>query len=235
MTPTYYDSSNWSGYVVTGGPYTAVSGTFTVPALSSGATSGDNTSTWVGIDGWGNNNLIQAGIDEDIDPDNPGQVDIWPWWEVLPAESTPISTVSVSAGDTVTVSISQQGGDEWEISLTDDTNGQHFSIDQPYSGAGQSAEWVVEAPENAGTGQIYPLAPYSPAVSFTDLGINGNEQGLDEVSLVQGGTAVSTPSAFTSSGFTVSYSGLENGPEVPSGHQLAEFHGQGGTGALFEG
>jgi hypothetical protein len=98
--PVYWTSSNWSGYGVTGGPYTAVTGTFTVPSLSAGDTNSENTSAWVGIDGWGNQDLVQAGIDEEVDPGN-SYVDIWPWWEVLPAASTPISSVSVSAGDSV--------------------------------------------------------------------------------------------------------------------------------------
>ena len=236
LTPMQWTSSNWSGYALSGGPFTAVTGTFTVPSLSAGATSAENTSAWVGIDGWDNQQLIQAGIDEEIDPVT-SRVDIWPWWEILPSASTPITTVSVSAGDQVTVSIWQVNGGQWEISLVDSTDGQSFSTLQSYSGAGQSAEWIVEAPENGQTRLIYPLAPYSPAVPFTNLGVAGADQSLDEITLAQGSPAanVSAPSAFSPSGFSVSYTGPEYGARVLGGRKLPGTHGQGTTTPVFEG
>ena len=63
-------TASWSGYAVNGGPFTSVSGTFTVPYIASDATCDDRVGEWVGIDGYGNeSSLIQAGIDEsDVDP-----------------------------------------------------------------------------------------------------------------------------------------------------------------------
>ena len=49
--PTVIQSSNWSGYAATGGPYSAVKGTFTVPGIVPGTPSGAQVSEWVGIDG----------------------------------------------------------------------------------------------------------------------------------------------------------------------------------------
>lgn len=64
-------ADNWSGYAVTGGPFTSVSGTFTVPYITMAATCEQKVSEWVGIDGFGPNDssLIEAGIDEsETDP-----------------------------------------------------------------------------------------------------------------------------------------------------------------------
>lgn len=241
MGASSWTSLNWSGYGVSGGPFTAASGTFTVPSLTGAANSTENMSAWVGIDGWGNDNLIQAGVDEDVDPSS-GRVDIWPWWEILPAASAPITTVSVSEGDSVTVTIWQVSGTLWEISLVDNTNGQSFATQQSYSGSGASAEWIVEAPENGTNQTIYPIAPYSPSVSFTNLGIAGGQTALNEVTLSQGSPAadVSTPSGFSSSGFTVSYNGsytgTTNGPAGTSNRDLISYyHGPGSTGPIYQG
>ena len=58
------DNPIWSGYTYTGGPFKAVSGTFTVPGAGTGASCTANVAEWVGIDGFGNNSLVQAGIGE---------------------------------------------------------------------------------------------------------------------------------------------------------------------------
>ncbi len=64
--------SNWSGYAATGGPFTSVSGTFTVSTLTDGTPQSGVMSEWVGIDGLGGSSgsqdLIQAGIMESMLP-----------------------------------------------------------------------------------------------------------------------------------------------------------------------
>jgi hypothetical protein len=160
-------------------------------------------SEWVGIDGWSNALLIQAGVNESPDPNNPNLFYIQPWWEILPAPSTPITTMSVAVGDQVTVTISQVSGTEWAIALTDNTNGQSFTTDQTYTGPGTSAEWIVEAPTVNGSQTT--LAPYSPEVDFSGLGFTGTQTTLTEVVMVQAAGQVSTPSALDSNGFNVAY------------------------------
>ena len=204
-------SSNWSGYSSVGGPYTVVKGTFTVPSPVAGTSPRAEVAEWVGVDGTsaGDPSLIQAGVDEQADPQSPGGLDISPWWEILPATATPITSVSVSPGDTVTVTIWQVSGSTWEINLVDDTTGKgFFTPPEHYTGPGSTAEWVVEATtECRYQCRTSPLAPYSPAVSFTDLGMAGPQKSLDEITMVQGFGTVSTPSAMSPSGFTVTYTG----------------------------
>jgi Peptidase A4 family len=56
--------ANWSGYVVSAGPFTSVSGTFKVPFLYNDGSCADGLSNWVGIDGTGDTGLVQAGVQE---------------------------------------------------------------------------------------------------------------------------------------------------------------------------
>src|SRR5207245_6035126 len=58
-------SRNWSGYVASGGTFTAVSATWTVPTVSA-STSGTSAradATWVGIGGATSTDLVPAGTE----------------------------------------------------------------------------------------------------------------------------------------------------------------------------
>ena len=199
-------SGNWSGYVETGGPFTEITGTFSVTSLTYGGQTpaGDEMSEWVGIDGGntGNKSLIQAGFNETPAPGTPTGFIIQPWWEILPASETYITSVHVQAGDHVTVEIYEMSGSSWNITLTDDTNGESFTTDQTYSGSDSTAEWIVEALSDP---TVVPLAPYSPIVSFSDLGFIGPTASLEELVMEQSGKQVSTPSSLTANGFNVAY------------------------------
>lgn len=194
-------SADWSGYVAYGGPFTGVQGTFSVPTVT-GSSGQEATSEWVGIDGADNSSLIQAGVLEEVQPGGQG-AQVVPWWEVLPASATDIGTVTVSPGDTVTVTIWQVNAQKWEIYLVDNSNGEHFSATQSYSGPGSSAEWVVEAPTNGATGRVAPLGSFANPVGFTSLRTAGAATTLEQDTLVQGWSAVATPSALTAAGFQV--------------------------------
>jgi hypothetical protein len=197
------DSSNWSGYAAYGGPFTAITGTFDVPSLNAQAAA-TVTSEWVGVDGARNSSLVQAGVLEQATAGGAG-VEIYPWWEILPATETPITTVNVPPGDSVTIDIYEVASGTWEISLVDNTNGQSFSTKQAYSGPGQSAEWIVEAPTSGRDNQVADLGPFTPSVSFTGLGTDGPVASLEVDTMVQGGVQVATPSGLTKSGFSVAY------------------------------
>ena len=197
VTVTSAPSSNWSGFVSSGGPYTVVKGTFTVPSLAAAVGRGEQVSEWVGVDGATSSDtaLIQAGVYVAPDPSNPAGYVVPPWWEILPAAETDITTVAIKPGDSVTVTIWKLTT-TWEIQSTDNTNGQGFtSPPEQYSGAGSSAEWIVEAAARCGFRcYLSRLAPYSPAIAFSDLGMSGREKSLQSVTVVQSGQSVATPS-----------------------------------------
>ncbi len=197
-------SPNWSGYAVEGGPFSGVTGTFNVPDLRAAATEGD-VGEWVGIDGASNNSLIQAGVGQRYDP-LANSVYTYAWWEILPALSTPIA-MSVSPGDEMNVTIGQLSGTLWAISITDETTGERFLIDQDYTGPGTSAEWIVEAPTSGSTGALDSLGSYVPGVTFTGLGVNGSASSTTDVILNDGSSDLSVPSPLTANGFTVAYGG----------------------------
>jgi hypothetical protein len=191
-----WQSTNWSGYAVSttaamgcvpasgASSYTSVSGTWTVPTVTgpSGGggllggllgTGGSSTysAVWTGIDGFntGDTNLIQAGTEQDVVNGTPQYS---AWWEILPAPETPISTISVQPGDSVTVTIKQVSSGTWNIAMSD-TRGsttQSFSTTQSYSGALSSAEWILEAPTVNGTQSA--LANYGSDV-FDHGSVNG--------------------------------------------------------------
>ena len=68
------ESTNWSGYAVTGaaGSVTSVSGSWVVPASTCGArSSAEYASFWIGIDGWTSSTVEQIGTDSDCSRGTP--------------------------------------------------------------------------------------------------------------------------------------------------------------------
>jgi hypothetical protein len=184
----------WAGYVArASAAFTSVSGTFTVPTLYS--TPSNSVTPWVGIDGYGTSNLIQAGVEASVDP--PGSPAYEAWWETVgPAGSQqdlpPQNEFEVSPGDLVNVNIWQLSGGEWEITLNDTTSGRGFAAQVSYSGADDTAEWIVETPSGAmATG-------YGATTVFSNLAASQTGSGMLELS-----TTGATPSALTANGFSI--------------------------------
>lgn len=208
-------NATWSGYVEENGPNSGVTGTFTVPSLTSPLQSGSNFSEWVGIDGYGNSSLIQAGIDEYPDPSVAGKFDLMPWWEILPAAETPINfATAVSPGDSMTVVISQLSGSLWQITLTDNTSGDSFATEQTYTGPEGTAEWIVEAPTDGSTGTPYALARYSPT-TFSGVSDKGPNSLQTALVMVQNGADVSWPSALGPGGTSFNMAYGSSAPGAP--------------------
>ncbi len=149
-----WSSGNWSGYAgTTGGPgsATSVKGTWKVPKVS--ATSGNSySSSWLGIDGFGNTSLIQTGTEQDW----VGGAPLYrAWWEILPAAETIIPSLTIKPGDLMSAQIQHTSGASWTIKLKDVTSGQSFTTTKSYSGPADTAEWIQEAPS---TGRDRPSA-----------------------------------------------------------------------------
>jgi hypothetical protein len=140
-------SSNWSGYSASGGRFTSVTGTWTVPTVS--ATTAGADATWVGIGGIDGSDLIQAGTEASV---NGGAVTYNAWIEMLPASSKPIS-LSVNPGDSVTVTITEKSAGLWSIALKNNSTGGAYDTTVQYASSHSSAEWVQEAP-SVGRGTV---------------------------------------------------------------------------------
>lgn len=207
-------ASNWSGYAVTSssnGAYTAITGSWTVtPVASSRGQS--FSSTWAGIDGFNNGNLIQTGTEADY---YNGSAHYYAWWEILPAAETVIPNLSVQPGDHMSADIHKNSNGTWTITLTDSRSGS-FSTTQNYSGPLTSAEWIQEAPQVGG--RIATLAHYGSPLTIDPGTVNGGNPGFtvaDSGVMIQHAGQVSTPSNPDSDtdGFNVSYG--SQAPAVP--------------------
>jgi len=139
---TLSSSYNWSGYTASGGSYTAVGASWIVPQVSVGGNIGGDA-TWVGIGGIANRNLLQAGTQAITD--SRGSVSYQAWYELLPGYSQTVP-LKVNPGDSVTAAINQRSGNQWNITITDNTTGQNYNKIVTYNSSLSSAEWIEEMP-----------------------------------------------------------------------------------------
>lgn len=208
-----WSSSNWSGYAITGQTYHAITGSWIVPQVTASHGT-DYSSSWIGIDGYNNSDLIQTGTEQDASSN--GGATYSAWWEILPASETTISGMTIHPGDQMQASIVNNGNGTWTISLKDVTSGQSFTTTQDYSGPGQSAEWIEEAPTVGG--RVATLANYGQT-TFDPGTVNGANPGFvasDGGVMIQKNVQVSTPSVPDSDtdGFNIAY-----GSTAPSAPQ----------------
>jgi hypothetical protein len=146
------ESQNWSGYAAIEGGYTAVSAMWNVPELTLSTTSGVDA-TWVGIGGLRSRDLIQAGTQRTVSGDGRTQQEAW--IELLPRASETVP-LTLRPGDSVRVSIEQQGPEMWLIVLSNLSSGKDYQVTRRYASSLSSAEWVEEAP-SSGRGRLLPL------------------------------------------------------------------------------
>jgi hypothetical protein len=165
-------TSNWAGYSATGGNFTSVRGSWIVPNASGvGVNSAD--AAWVGIGGVSTNDLIQAGTQNIVNAD--GQVQTSAFYEILPDISQNISSLIVSPGDSVSVSINETSYDNWAINFKDNTNGQSSSTNLNYDSSLSSAEWIEEDPSDG-----YSEIPFDDFGSIQFTGGQTTENGTTE-------------------------------------------------------
>jgi hypothetical protein len=184
-------SANWAGEIATGTTYTEVSATWTVPSVVA-STSGEATSTWIGIDGADNNDLIQAGTTEQVVG---GSATYFAWYEILPAVSVPVGTVD--PGDQMSVQIEEVAPGTWRIDITDATLDQSASGDVAYSGPGDSVEWIQEDPAIDTQGDLAPLADFG-SVSFSGCGFAGADPSASQAATVDMAAADGTVESYVS-------------------------------------
>ena len=195
-------SHNWSGYAATGGSYTSVTGTWTVPQFNADSQPGIDAA-WVGIGGVRSRDLIQAGTQQSVTGSGSTQYEAW--IEMLPRSSRPVP-LSVHPGDSVTVSISEQAADQWLIDFVNNTTGQTYQTTQQYSSSHSSAEWVEEAP-SGGRGGVLPLDNFG-TIQFSDgstvkdgQSVNIAQAGAQAITMVgNNNQALAVPSGLSDDG-----------------------------------
>jgi hypothetical protein len=160
------DSTNWSGYAVTGanGSVTSVSGSWIVPATTcSKGSEAEYASFWVGIDGWTSNTVEQIGTDSDC---SKGKPSYYAWYEFYPEPSYYAGALTnLTPGHKMSAAVSYDATkNQFTATITDETEPSlSFSTTfSPTKATGtpsrSSAEWIAEAP--SGTRGVLPLADF---------------------------------------------------------------------------
>jgi len=206
-------SNNWSGYnigneypgIPTGTVFTQVSGGWVVPTAKQ-HTSGqaEYSASWVGIGGGcvtdncsiTDSTLIQAGTSQDIASN--GKASYYSWYELIPKTSVETS-LAVSPGNKVDVSIQETAPATWKIDIDNVTTGKSWTKTVTYTSSMDTAEWIEETPLVLGARPDLGIAhlPTLGTVHFGAATLNGQNadlQTLDEMQLVSGGQVLATPS-----------------------------------------
>ena len=163
-------STNWSGYVLTGGTgaFTSVSSSWTEPAAScSGGT--QYAAFWVGLDGYNSASVEQTGTDSDCSGGTP---DYYGWYEMYPADPV-YFTNPVAPGDSLSASVTVSGT-SYVLTLTDSTQGWTQTENESGSYSDSSAEVITEAPSSS-QGPL-PLADFG-TINYSASAANGNSFG----------------------------------------------------------
>jgi hypothetical protein len=168
------ESTNWSGYAVTGanGAYKSVSASWTEPTATCNGTK--YAAFWVGLDGYSSDSVEQTGSDSDCDGRTP---EYYGWYEMYPAYPVDYSN-PVSPGDSMSASVTFSGSDTYTLVLKDTTKGwtQTQVIDE--SGLDRSsAEVITEAPSSESG--VLPLADFG-TVNYSVSTANGTSLGSQD-------------------------------------------------------
>lgn len=162
-------SGNWGGYVAqeTGVKFRYVRAEFFVPYVDCASTPSSFSGHWVGLDGEGGATVEQDGILAACQGSTPVYS---AWYEMFPMPPV-YSTITVRPGNSVVASAYYDSGTgKFTLSLTDTTNGEHFShtLACPAGSSCRraSAEVISEAPSNGAS--ILPLTNFR-AESFSDV------------------------------------------------------------------
>jgi Peptidase A4 family len=227
----YGEGSNWAGYVIQSGQdIQDVSGEWTVPTLDCQQTPNATDGVWAGIGGAVSGQaLLQTGV---ADTCSNGLQEDQGWWELANAHPPFYFNLAISPGDEMRASVYLSSSDQWVTRIDDLTTGWSgwmtaggtYGIEQDgsesysqeglasnisYAG-GSTAEWVIEGPGLAGTGENFqPLADFG-TVQFSDLwaglpswSLNPLEQNV----ITYDGQTLAQPGPPDGDGFSVSYTG----------------------------
>jgi hypothetical protein len=192
---TLVSSTNWSGFAdyQPNAPFLAVNSyvfaQWVVPIAQQafGTCSGgwEYSSQWVGFDGVGSSDVLQAGSEADAYCNGSTNATFYAlWYEWYPNPEMRISNFTISPGDVVGVEVWNAGGGAggayWINYTTQVSTSIGFYPPQGTVFAGTSIEWIVEAPTiNGSTAALvnYTAIPwnntygYSPTTgSFYDPG-----------------------------------------------------------------
>jgi Peptidase A4 family len=163
--PNGTTSNNWSGYVISdsadpfAAPKSYIFAGFVVPFAQQAAGTCSSkwvyASEWVGLDGSGSSDVLQAGVDTDAKCSKGktiGNYDVWYEW--FPNSEVVIKNFAVYPGDVVFVYVWSTSHTEGHYFIANLTSGKSstlaFKAPKGTELKGNSAEWIVERPTIGG-------------------------------------------------------------------------------------
>jgi hypothetical protein len=184
-SPGSYTSGNWSGleaHSKTTHQYSAIDATWNVPQIPVASSDGnpDYSSFWVGLDGDGTKDLVQAGTEQDAqEAFGILFTNYYAWSELLPNQPTENFVSGVNAGDEMQVEVwigtgsgaPNPHGSLGSFRITDVSQGVEWRFDTALDGTkynGTEAEWIMERPTVGGS--LPELAAYFTAfMEYADV------------------------------------------------------------------
>ncbi len=186
-----WQSTNWSGYSVTGpkNSISVASGSWTVPSVTCPATGSQYSSFWVGIDGFNSNTVEQTGTDSDC---SNGVAQYYAWFEYYPHAAFyagPGTGISVKPGDVMSASVTFSSPNIFTVTI-DNGRGGHFTTAQRVNAQRSSAEWIAEAP--SGSGGVLAIANFNQAFFTNSKATRSGKSALIAAFLEPGATVATS-------------------------------------------
>ena len=165
-------SLNWSGYDVTGGPFTTVTATWVQPRVKNSGGAFTDAAFWVGLDGDGSDTVEQIGTEAY----SQGVVGYAAWYEMYPDYPVTIG-MAIHPGDVLTATVTWVKPSIFTLTLVNRTTGADYTTSQVVGvpPALASAEVIAEAPVTS-YGDVVTLADYT-LCRFTECTVDGRPLG----------------------------------------------------------
>jgi len=178
-----FSPSGWAGAVVPVSkfgfkppqPVVTVYGEWFIPTITPTVNEPQQAETvgfWVGIDGFGNSQVLQAGTAATI---TGKKVDYWVWTEWFPIGAIRVNNFAIKPGDYITVLVCANQPNHGFCSMMNKTTNQITSIGIIPPGnltsIGATAEWIIEG--------ISPILPVFSTTVFHNCSAGTKDHKLD--------------------------------------------------------
>ncbi len=167
--------------------FTQVQGTWAIPAVTGSSKSATYSSTWVGLDGYGNSTVEQIGTEQDWTGRAQSN---YVWFEMYPSGAYEIQGFPANVGDVITAEVQYLGQETvslgrgrsaqeivFQLTIKNATRNVSYSVPTSYTTAAAasraSAEWVAEAPTSS---TVLPLADFGTVI-FSDCTATSSRSG----------------------------------------------------------
>jgi Peptidase A4 family len=209
-------TSTWSGAVITppaGKTFASVYAGWTVVPVWAYDAGTYHMSSWIGIDGYGGNDVLQAGIEHEVTEPG-GKTTYYLWYEWYPDYEIQITNLNVKPGDEIHCTITSKSTTSASVVIGTNKLGVSINFNAPAGTTlqGNCAEWIVERPDVNNVPATLPhyqtvwfgsIDAYDGGGTVYDLGSN-----LTLLSMVDGAQTLSVPAEMDRSDLLVSFAAL---------------------------